>query len=188
VLESDTLRFCVIGPGRLGATLLVALQRAGFAVPAVAGDPVTPLAPDDVPPVRGDAGRLGQAILNLVHNAVKFSEPGDRVVIRVAASGDEATVAVSDEGAGIPRADLGRVFERFYKVDRARQRAVGGTGLGLSIVRHVVEAHGGRIGVTSEEGVGSTFTITLPVQGPAVVLATDSAEGGVNGMDPEAAT
>ena len=144
-------------------------------------------APDAVPPVRGDAGRLGQAILNLVHNAVKFSDPGDRVVIRVTSSGDEVTVAVVDEGAGIPRADLGRVFERFYKVDRARQRAVGGTGLGLSIVHHVVEAHGGRIGVTSEEGVGSTFTITLPVQGPVVALATDAADDGLAGTGPEAA-
>jgi len=112
-----------------------------------------------------------------VHNAVKFSEPGDRVVVRVAASGDDVTVAVIDEGAGIPRSDLGRVFERFYKVDRARQRAVGGTGLGLSIVRHVVEAHGGRITVTSEEGVGSRFTITLPVEGPTTATAPAGVEG-----------
>jgi two-component system phosphate regulon sensor histidine kinase PhoR len=134
-------------------------------------------APEVLPPVRGDAARLGQAILNLVHNAVKFSEPGDRVVVRVAASGDDVTVAVVDEGAGIPRADLGRVFERFYKVDRARQRAVGGTGLGLSIVRHVVEAHGGRITVASDEGVGSTFTITLPVEGPTTATALAGVDG-----------
>ena len=142
-------------------------------------------APDVLPPVRGDAARLGQAILNLVHNAVKFSEHGDRVIIRVASAGDDVTVSVADEGAGIPRSDLGRVFERFYKVDRARQRAVGGTGLGLSIVRHVVEAHGGRITVTSEEGVGSTFTITLPVEGPTTAMAPADVEGPAMVPDPQ---
>jgi signal transduction histidine kinase len=96
-------------------------------------------------------------------------------------------VAVVDEGAGIPRADLGRVFERFYKVDRARQRAVGGTGLGLSIVRHVAEAHGGRITVTSEEGAGSTFTITLPVQGPVGAGAAREPGDAPTPPDPEVA-
>jgi two-component system sensor histidine kinase SenX3 len=112
--------------------------------------------------VRGDATRLGQAVLNLVHNAVKFSDPGDTVVVRVAGSGAAATLVVADEGAGIPRADRDRVFERFYKADRARHRGQGGTGLGLSIVRHVVEAHGGTVRVESEEGVGSVFTVTIP--------------------------
>ncbi|MCU0505154.1 MAG: ATP-binding protein [Chloroflexi bacterium] len=124
-------------------------------------------APETGPIVRGDATRLGQAILNLVHNAVKFSEPGDTVTVRVDASAEAATVVVADEGAGIPRADRDRVFERFYKVDRARRRGQGGTGLGLSIVRHVVHAHGGTIRVESEEGVGSTFTVALPIAAPA---------------------
>ncbi len=75
-------------------------------------------------------------------------------------------MAVEDHGPGIPRRDLPRVFERFYKVDRARTRGAGGTGLGLAIARHIVEAHGGRIWVESEEGVGSTFSFAIPVTGP----------------------
>jgi two-component system, OmpR family, phosphate regulon sensor histidine kinase PhoR len=122
-------------------------------------------APEHAPVVRGDPTRLGQAVLNLVHNAVKFSEPGDSVVVRVAAHEGTVTLAVADEGAGIPRADRERVFERFYKVDRARHRGGGGTGLGLAIVRHVVEAHGGTVRVESEEDVGSTFIVTLPGAG-----------------------
>jgi len=123
----------------------------------------------DVPHVRGDAARLGQALLNLVHNAVKFSPSGREVVVAVRPGDGEAEVmvAVVDQGIGIPAAALPRIFERFYKVDRARVRegARGGTGLGLSIARHVVEAHGGRIWAESEEGVGSTFAFTIPVAG-----------------------
>ncbi len=137
--------------------LRVFAERSGVAlvVEAAAG----------VPHVRGDETRLGQAILNLVHNAVKFSEPGDTVFVRVASAEGEVTVSVADEGAGIPRADRDRIFERFYKVDRARQRGVGGTGLGLAIVRHVAEAHGGTVRVESEEGVGSTFILAFPAAG-----------------------
>ncbi len=119
-----------------------------------------------IAPVRGDAERLGQALLNLVHNAVKFSAPGSPVVVRVAPTESRVVVAVEDHGPGIPRRDLPRVFERFYKVDRARTRGAGGTGLGLAIARHIVEAHGGRIWVESEEGVGSTFSFAIPVTGP----------------------
>jgi two-component system phosphate regulon sensor histidine kinase PhoR len=118
--------------------------------------------PDDLPPVRGDDARLGQVFLNLVHNAVKFSPDGGRVTVGVADAGDELVASVSDEGVGIPRTAISRIFERFYKVDRARVRG-GGTGLGLSIARHVVEQHGGRIWVESEEGRGSTFSFALPV-------------------------
>jgi len=118
--------------------------------------------------VRGDGERLGQALLNLLHNAVKFSPPGAQVVVRVASDEHEAIVTVQDHGPGIPRAAMPRVFERFYKGDRARTHGVGGTGLGLSIARHVVEAHGGRIWVESEEGSGSTFGFALPVTGPGL--------------------
>jgi two-component system phosphate regulon sensor histidine kinase PhoR len=97
---------------------------------------------------------------------VKFSPAGAEVVIRVSAGEHEVVVTVTDHGPGIPRSALPRVFERFYKGDRARTRGVGGTGLGLSIARHVVEAHGGRIWVESEEGSGSTFGFALPVFGP----------------------
>ena len=120
--------------------------------------------PGGLPPVRGDAARLGQVVVNLVHNAVKFSPHGGEVTIRTGARDGEVTTSVEDHGIGIPRAALGRVFERFYKVDRARLRpdAGGGTGLGLAIARHVVEQHGGRIWVESREGAGSTFVFTLP--------------------------
>ena len=100
--------------------------------------------------------------MNLVHNAVKFSPEGGDVTVRVQVQGDEVVTSVEDHGIGIPRGALGRIFERFYKVDRARVRG-GGTGLGLSIARHVVEGHNGRIWVASDEGEGSTFSFAIPV-------------------------
>jgi two-component system, OmpR family, phosphate regulon sensor histidine kinase PhoR len=115
-----------------------------------------------VPPVSGAEERLGQVIINLVHNAVKFSPDGGDVTVRVEVQAPNVVVSVEDHGIGIPRGSQDRVFERFYKVDRARVRG-GGTGLGLSITRHVVEAHGGRIWVVSEEGRGSTFSFALPI-------------------------
>ncbi len=115
-----------------------------------------------VPRVRGDEARLEQVLINLLHNAVKFSPSGGDVTVRVGAHDGEVVTSVEDRGVGIPKALQGRVFERFYKVDRARVRG-GGTGLGLSIARHVVEQHGGRIWVESEEGRGSTFSFALPI-------------------------
>jgi two-component system phosphate regulon sensor histidine kinase PhoR len=119
--------------------------------------------PDRVSPVRGDEDRLGQVLVNLLHNAVKFSPNGGAIVVGVREDAGEVRVWVRDPGVGVPRADLARVFERFYKVDRARVRGRGGTGLGLSIARHVIESHGGRIWAESEEGSGSTFIFTVPV-------------------------
>ena len=118
-----------------------------------------------LPPIRGDAARLGQVVVNLVHNAVKFSPDGGEITIRTSLQDGEVVTSVEDHGVGIPRVARDRVFERFYKVDRARLRAEagGGTGLGLAIARHVVEGHGGRIWVVSEEGVGSTFSFALPI-------------------------
>ncbi len=120
---------------------------------------------DDLPRVRGDVARLGQVVVNLVHNAVKFSPDGGEIRVRARAEGHEVVTSVEDHGVGIPRAAQARVFERFYKVDRARLRAGagGGTGLGLAIARHVVEQHGGRIWLESIEGSGSTFSFALPV-------------------------
>jgi two-component system phosphate regulon sensor histidine kinase PhoR len=112
--------------------------------------------------VRGDEDRLAQVLVNLVHNAIKFSPDGGAVVVHVTGRDEEVSIAVQDGGIGIPSAAQARVFERFYKVDRARVRG-GGTGLGLAIARHIVEAHGGRIELVSSEGVGSTFTVVLPV-------------------------
>jgi two-component system phosphate regulon sensor histidine kinase PhoR len=119
--------------------------------------------PDRISPVRGDEDRLGQVLVNLLHNAVKFSPNGGKIVAGVSERADEITVWVRDPGVGVPRADLARIFERFYKVDRARVRGRGGTGLGLSIARHVIDSHGGRIWVESEEGQGSTFRFTIPL-------------------------
>ncbi|HSW41821.1 MAG TPA: ATP-binding protein [Patescibacteria group bacterium] len=123
-------------------------------------------APSVVPLVRGDRERIGQALLNLLHNAVKFSPPGSAVIVAVTPAETEVVVAVQDRGQGIPRTALPRIFERFYKADRARTRGAGGTGLGLSIARHIVEAHGGRIWAESEEGTGSTVSFAIPITGP----------------------
>jgi two-component system phosphate regulon sensor histidine kinase PhoR len=117
-----------------------------------------------VPLVRGDEARLGQVLVNLLHNAVKFSPDGGAVIVRVAPADGEVITSVQDHGVGVPRAAQARIFERFYKVDRARVRGeAGGTGLGLAIARHVVEQHGGRIWLESEEGHGTTFSFALPV-------------------------
>jgi two-component system phosphate regulon sensor histidine kinase PhoR len=118
--------------------------------------------PDRLPLVRGDEARIGQVVVNLVHNALKFGGEAGDVTVRAREADGEVITSVEDHGAGVPKADLGRIFERFYKVDRARVRG-GGTGLGLSIARHVLEQHGGRIWVESEEGKGSTFSFALPI-------------------------
>ena len=115
-----------------------------------------------LPTVRGDEARLGQVVVNLVHNAIKFSPDGGEVRVTVRRDGDDIELSVADHGIGIKRADRARIFERFYKADRARVRG-GGTGLGLAIARHVVEGHGGQTSVESEEGAGSTFTVTIPI-------------------------
>ncbi len=112
-------------------------------------------------PIRVDRTQMLSAVSNLVENAIKYSERGDTVRIRLS-NGNSVKIEVSDEGIGISQGDLERIFERFYRVDRARSRATGGTGLGLAIAKHAVENNGGSIVVRSAEGQGSTFTITLP--------------------------
>ena len=112
--------------------------------------------------VVGDRRQLVSAIANLCDNAVKYSDPHSKVEIRPRAAGSWVEIDVVDQGIGIPARDQERVFERFYRVDRARSRDTGGTGLGLAIVRHVVQNHAGEIGVSSREGEGSTFTLRLP--------------------------
>lgn len=115
-----------------------------------------------------DPGRLGQALLNLAHNAVKYSHHGGEVRIGWQAFAERIRFSVSDDGIGVPGSHQARIFERFYKVDRSRARErdaehLGGSaGLGLAIVRHIAEAHHGAVGVESEEGVGSTFWIEVP--------------------------
>jgi two-component system phosphate regulon sensor histidine kinase PhoR len=105
---------------------------------------------------------LEQALVNLVDNAVKYSPEGTAVEVAVESDESEVRIAVRDEGPGIPREHLPRLFERFYRVDKARSRDLGGTGLGLAIVKHIAQAHGGRVSVTSTLGEGSTFTVHLP--------------------------
>jgi two-component system, OmpR family, sensor histidine kinase SenX3 len=116
--------------------------------------------------VLGSARQLGVAVGNLVENAMVYSDPGARVVVaaHVQARSDDnyVEITVSDNGIGIPAAELGRIFERFYRVDYARSRSNGGTGLGLAIVKHIAAIHGGDVSVWSQVGRGSTFTIKIP--------------------------
>ncbi|MCX8037244.1 MAG: cell wall metabolism sensor histidine kinase WalK [Candidatus Sumerlaeia bacterium] len=105
---------------------------------------------------------LEQAIVNLLDNAIKYSEPGSVVEVAAQQANGDVTIAVRDYGCGIPKEHLPRIFERFYRVDKARSRKLGGTGLGLAIVKHIVQAHGGQVSVESAVGKGSTFTIRLP--------------------------
>src|SRR5579875_531759 len=115
--------------------------------------------------VLAERGQLEQALVNLLDNAVKFNRRGGEVRVGVAHEGkDKVRITVADTGIGIPSTDLSRIFERFYRVDKARSREMGGTGLGLSIVKHIVERLNGTITVESQLGKGSTFTILLPVQ------------------------
>ena len=116
--------------------------------------------PEDVPPVLADQERVRQVITNLLHNAIKFTPAGGEIRVTVQSAKDEVVTSVSDTGVGIPAEDLPRVFERFYKADRARSG--GGTGLGLAIAKHIIQGHGGRIWASSIEGQGSTFSFSLP--------------------------
>jgi two-component system phosphate regulon sensor histidine kinase PhoR len=117
--------------------------------------------PNGLPKALADEERVEQVLVNLVHNAIKFTPPSGRINISAKAEGDDILFSVTDTGIGIPADDLPRIFERFYKADKAR--AGGGTGLGLAIAKHIVEALGGKIWAESIEGKGSTFTFTLPI-------------------------
>lgn len=157
---------------------LVALQFAATAVdPLLAGvaERLHPLAARKqitlqveppvaaLPPVRADAGRIAQVLLNLVHNAIKFTPPGGRVTLRAAPHPAGVVLCVQNTGVGIEPEDLPRVFERFYKGDKARAAGESGTGLGLAIAKHLVRAHGGTIWATSTPGQGAAFCFTLPL-------------------------
>ncbi len=110
-----------------------------------------------------DRPKLLQVAYNLMENAVKYTQQGGSVTVTLSRSGHDATMVVADNGPGIPKESIGHLFERFYRVDRARSRERGGTGLGLSIVHQIVALHGGSVGVESEEGKGSTFRVRLPI-------------------------
>jgi two-component system phosphate regulon sensor histidine kinase PhoR len=111
--------------------------------------------------VYGDKERLRQVLSNLIDNAIKYTDPGGSITLAARTEGSCTRISVTDTGMGIPERHLSRIFERFYRVDRARSRDVGGTGLGLAIAKHIVEAHGGTIRVDSEIGRGSVFSFTL---------------------------
>jgi len=133
------------------------VERAGLTLTTEYSDPL--------PIVMADAPRIQEVIVNLLHNAIKFTPPGGSIRISAQPVNDTLEVSIADTGVGIKAADLDRIFERFYKTDKARSG--GGTGLGLSIAKHTVEAHGGKIRVDSTEGSGSTFTFTLPLAAPS---------------------
>ena len=126
---------------------------------------------DGVPSVVGSPHDLSLMVRNLIDNALAYTPAGGRIDVTVTTDHDDVVVRVSDTGIGIPQRDLPRVFERFYRVDRARSRETGGTGLGLAIVKHVAENHGGEVTVTSELAAGSTFEVRLPVAGAQRALA-----------------
>jgi signal transduction histidine kinase len=119
--------------------------------------------------IRGSQRDLALLVRNLVDNAIRHSHEGSVIRVKIACDDDAVTLRVSDTGIGIPSKDIPRIFERFYRVDRARSRETGGTGLGLAIVKHVVENHGGKIDVESELGRGTTFSVTFPTpSGPTI--------------------
>ncbi|MPN58552.1 Sensor histidine kinase WalK [bioreactor metagenome] len=110
-----------------------------------------------------DMAKLTQVVYNIMDNAIKYTPEGGLIRVRLNRSGRDAILRVSDNGPGIPKADQPHIFDRFYRVDKARSRDTGGTGLGLSIVNQLVLMHGGSVSVQSEEGHGSTFTVELPI-------------------------
>jgi len=120
-------------------------------------------ASDDLPPLQADEVRLQEVIYNLLDNAVKYSPPAGRITVRAVPNGDRLSLSVSDNGPGIPARDLPRIFERFYRADKARHRELGGTGLGLSIVKHIAQLHGGQVEAESELGRGTTVRVHLPL-------------------------
>jgi two-component system sensor histidine kinase SenX3 len=114
--------------------------------------------------VYGNENQLVTAVVNLVENAIAYSAESTSVTVSVASDDEAVAISVIDQGIGIEPRDIDRIFERFYRADRARSRATGGTGLGLAIVKHIATNHGGRVDVTSTVGIGSTFTLRLPAR------------------------
>jgi two-component system phosphate regulon sensor histidine kinase PhoR len=140
---------------------------------------------EPAPPALADRRALEQVLMNLLDNAIKYSEAGGRIQIAVSGSPTQIRIDVVDTGMGIPEADRARIFERFYRVDKARSRDLGGTGLGLAIVKHLVQTMGGEVFVTSNEGQGSTFSVRLPaarIPEPERVsgIVTDSSPKGLD--------
>jgi two-component system phosphate regulon sensor histidine kinase PhoR len=128
----------------------------------------------DVPVIQADATRLQEVLYNLLDNAVKYSEPNGRIRLQATRHNDQVALSVTDTGTGIGKADLPRIFERFYRTDKARSRELGGTGLGLSIVKHIAQMHGGSVEAESAVGQGTTIRVLLPVQPASTSAVTES--------------
>ena len=111
-----------------------------------------------------DPGKLAQVCYNIIENGIKYTPDGGKITVNLRRMGRDAVLEISDTGVGIPAENLAHVFDRFYRVDKARSRDTGGTGLGLSIVQQIVRLHAGSVTVQSEQGKGTTFTVQLPVK------------------------
>jgi two-component system phosphate regulon sensor histidine kinase PhoR len=157
-----------LGPVRFGEVLGSVLDIVRPKAEAGRVGLIADVEPPDLR-VNADHDRLAQILINLVDNAVKYTREGGWVTVRVRPDGKGVEVRVRDTGIGIPRADLPRITERFYRVDKARSRELGGTGLGLAIVKHLVLAHGGELSIDSVEGEGTTVRFTLPASGAGAV-------------------
>ncbi|NUU07513.1 ATP-binding protein [Leifsonia sp. C5G2] len=154
----------------LGSVVSASIESAR-PLAANAGVTIVGDLPDGPLQVRGDAVRLGQAVDNLVSNAIKFTPSGGTVTVALRADGETAVIAVSDTGIGIPAVELSRLSQRFFRASTATRNAVPGVGLGLTITKAIVTAHGGRLDIASEEGVGTSISIVLPVETPEPVTA-----------------
>jgi len=120
--------------------------------------------------IRADRSYLEQILINLLDNAIKYTPEGGRVIVSAAEKDSkDIQFSIEDNGIGIPKEDLSRIFERFYRVDKGRSKELGGTGLGLSIVKHLVQAHGGKVWVESQLAKGSTFYFSLPIRSEAMI-------------------
>jgi PAS domain S-box-containing protein len=151
-------------------TVVSASVESATPVAGAAGVTLVSEVPSEAVQVRGDAVRLGQAVDNLVSNAVKFTPSGGTVTVSLRRDGDEAVIAVTDTGIGIPAVELSQLSQRFFRASTATRNAVPGVGLGLTITKAIVTAHGGRLDIASEEGVGTSISLVLPVETPQPVV------------------
>jgi two-component system sensor histidine kinase VicK len=117
----------------------------------------------EIPDISADKDRIEQVLINLLSNSIKYTPDGGVITVYVGRLYSEIYIKVTDNGIGIPKEDLPRIFERFYRVDKARSREMGGTGLGLAIAKEIVDAHEGSISITSEWGKGTEITVKLPI-------------------------
>ena len=157
-------------------SVVAASVESATPVAATAGVELVCDVPDEPVEVRGDTVRLGQAVDNLVSNALKFTPRGGRVTVSLHRDGEEAVVAVTDTGIGIPAVELSQLSQRFFRASTATRNAVPGVGLGLTITKAIVTAHGGRLDIASEEGVGTSISLRLPIETPRPVAEAIPAE------------